>query len=160
MALTSSRLSSRKCADVGDLLLLRLDDGVRYMRRPSRPEQSFNLFSELLYQVCLLDALLIGDVESNPSPFPQTLVRGAVVTAVGKDRESSCLLSLPADNGVAAHRMSIDPKSEVSTVRPIFDTAATWKFDLASRRWMISPYGSEEVQEDRGIILFTPLVSQ
>ena len=38
--------------------------------------------------------------------------------------------------------------------------AATWKIDLASRGWFISPYGSEEAQEDRGIILFTPLVSQ
>ena len=160
MALTSSRLSSRKCADVGDLLLLRLDDGVRYMRRPYRPEQSFNLFSELLYQVCLLDALLIGDVESNPSPFPQTLVRGAVVTAVGKDRDSTSRLSMPVDNGAAALCKSIDPSPRYSTGRPILETAATWNCDLTSRRRMISRNDSDRAQEDPGIILFTPLVSQ
>ena len=55
-----------------------------------------------------------GDVETNPSPSLKTSVRGAVVTAVGiNDRESFCLLSMPVDNGVAALRMSIGPKSEV-----------------------------------------------
>jgi hypothetical protein len=78
-------------------------------------------------------------LEANSSPSLRTSVRGAVVTAVGNDRESSNHLSMPVDNGVAALRMSIDPNPRYSTGRPIFETAATWKFDLTSRRWMISP---------------------
>jgi hypothetical protein len=55
----------------------------------------------------------IGDVETNPSSSLKTSVRGAVVTAVGSnDREGFCLLPMPVDNGVAALRMSIGPKSE------------------------------------------------
>ena len=99
-------------------------------------------------------------LETTPSPSLRASVRGAVVAAVGKDKKCTSRLSMPVDNGAAALCKSIDPSPRYSTGRPILETAATWNCDLTSRRRMISRNGSDYAQEDQGIILFTPLVSQ